>query len=175
MLCGRKCVYVCLRRCQAAHMMPRVKWSCVYVYSCEHGGTLQCRCVFPASIAAHSLWGGLQEAFEISRTQMAPTHPIRLGLALNFSVFYYEILNSPERACQLAKQVCSFVLEHGDRRTWHLSIFIIVWTDCVLTHFFHSVHILFCFEPLSNCLLYFPRKYSYVCAACFFFLFFFVG
>jgi len=45
-----------------------------------------------------------QEAFEIARAQMTPTHPIRLGLALNFSVFYYEILNSPERACHLAKQ-----------------------------------------------------------------------
>ncbi|XP_060602524.1 14-3-3 protein epsilon-like isoform X2 [Ruditapes philippinarum] len=32
------------------------------------------------------------------------THPIRLGLALNFSVFYYEILNSPDRACRLAKE-----------------------------------------------------------------------
>ncbi|MBN3278949.1 143B1 protein, partial [Polyodon spathula] len=44
-----------------------------------------------------------QEAFEISKKEMQPTHPIRLGLALNFSVFYYEILNSPEQACALAK------------------------------------------------------------------------
>ncbi|XP_049917432.1 14-3-3 protein beta/alpha-like [Epinephelus moara] len=44
------------------------------------------------------------EAFEISKTDMDPTHPIRLGLALNFSVFYYEILNSPDKACELAKK-----------------------------------------------------------------------
>ncbi|XP_062911424.1 14-3-3 protein beta/alpha-1 [Mobula hypostoma] len=44
-----------------------------------------------------------QEAFDISKKEMQPTHPIRLGLALNFSVFYYEILNSPEQACSLAK------------------------------------------------------------------------
>lgn len=43
-------------------------------------------------------------ATEIAQTDLAPTHPIRLGLALNFSVFYYEILNSPDQACHLAKQ-----------------------------------------------------------------------
>ncbi|CAA2955071.1 14-3-3 protein 9-like isoform X2 [Olea europaea var. sylvestris] len=48
------------------------------------------------------------EAYETATTtaeaELPPTHPIRLGLALNFSVFYYEIMNSPERACHLAKQ-----------------------------------------------------------------------
>ncbi|KAF5915204.1 hypothetical protein HPG69_011667 [Diceros bicornis minor] len=47
--------------------------------------------------------GDDKKAFEISKKEMQPTHPIRLGLALNFSVFYYEILNSPEKACSLAK------------------------------------------------------------------------
>jgi len=32
------------------------------------------------------------------------TNPIRLGLALNFSVFCYEVLNDPSKACNLAKQ-----------------------------------------------------------------------
>jgi len=45
-----------------------------------------------------------KSASDIAVTELPPTHPIRLGLALNFSVFYYEILNSPDRACQLAKQ-----------------------------------------------------------------------
>lgn len=44
-----------------------------------------------------------QKAMDLAAS-MPPTHPIRLGLALNYSVFYYEILNLPEKACDLAKK-----------------------------------------------------------------------
>jgi len=54
-----------------------------------------------AATQAHEAY---KHATDIAQTDLAPTHPIRLGLALNFSVFYYEILNSPDRACHLAKQ-----------------------------------------------------------------------
>lgn len=54
--------------------------------------------------AASHAHDAYKAATEIALTELAPTHPIRLGLALNFSVFYYEILNSPDRACHLAKQ-----------------------------------------------------------------------
>eukprot|EP00745_Piridium_sociabile_P034490 TRINITY_DN59323_c0_g1_i1.p1 TRINITY_DN59323_c0_g1~~TRINITY_DN59323_c0_g1_i1.p1 ORF type:complete len:297 (-),score=68.79 TRINITY_DN59323_c0_g1_i1:988-1758(-) len=53
-------------------------------------------------------------ATEIAK-QMAPTHPIRLGLALNFSVFYYEIQNRPEKACELAKQAFDEAISQLDQ------------------------------------------------------------
>ncbi|KHG12867.1 Uncharacterized protein F383_16851 [Gossypium arboreum] len=54
--------------------------------------------------AAESTLSAYKSAQDIATAELPPTHPIRLGLALNFSVFYYEILNSPDRACNLAKQ-----------------------------------------------------------------------
>lgn len=44
------------------------------------------------------------DAFGVAKGEMQPTHPIRLGLALNYSVFYYEIMNAPDKACSLAKE-----------------------------------------------------------------------
>ncbi|KAK1361753.1 General regulatory factor 2 [Heracleum sosnowskyi] len=54
--------------------------------------------------AAENTLNAYKAAQDIANAELAPTHPIRLGLALNFSVFYYEILSSPDRACNLAKQ-----------------------------------------------------------------------
>jgi hypothetical protein len=45
-----------------------------------------------------------KKASDISMANLKPTNPIRLGLALNFSVFHYEIKQSPEKACELAKK-----------------------------------------------------------------------
>ncbi|CAL9038953.1 unnamed protein product, partial [Musa banksii] len=54
--------------------------------------------------AADNSLKAYEAATSTAEADLSPTHPIRLGLALNFSVFYYEIMNSPERACHLAKQ-----------------------------------------------------------------------
>lgn len=60
---------------------------------------------------------GYQKAFDVAEQELAPTHPIRLGLALNFSVFYYEVINSPERACALAKQAFDDAIAELDTLT----------------------------------------------------------
>ncbi len=44
-------------------------------------------------------------AQEASIESLASTHPIRLGLVLNYSVFFYEIANEQNKACELAKKV----------------------------------------------------------------------
>merc|ERR1712228_978707 len=43
------------------------------------------------------------EAQTVAEKDLAVTHPIRLGLALNFSVFQYEVLGNPDEACKMAR------------------------------------------------------------------------
>jgi len=43
------------------------------------------------------------KATDVASKTLPATHPIRLGLALNYSVFYYEILSKPEDAIKIAK------------------------------------------------------------------------
>jgi len=50
-----------------------------------------------------------------SGQSLPATNPIRLGLALNYSVFYYEILNQPQEACTLAKSAFDDAISELDR------------------------------------------------------------
>ncbi|XP_066932690.1 14-3-3 protein gamma-like [Clytia hemisphaerica] len=47
--------------------------------------------------------GAYGKATDISKQKLKSTNPIRLGLALNYSVFHYEIKTDSSKACQLAK------------------------------------------------------------------------
>jgi hypothetical protein len=49
------------------------------------------------------------KAYKIAQANLTTTHPIRLGLALNFSVCYYEIIGDHQKACELAKEVDLFL------------------------------------------------------------------
>merc|ERR1719433_2462406 len=42
-----------------------------------------------------------EEASKVAEKDLAVTHPIRLGLALIYSVFQYEVLANPEEACKM--------------------------------------------------------------------------
>ena len=52
---------------------------------------------------ADSALEAYNNATEQAEKELKTTNPIRLGLALNFSVFYYEIMNKPSKACEMAK------------------------------------------------------------------------
>jgi len=45
-----------------------------------------------------------QAAMDVASEKLSPTHPIRLGLALNYSVCCYEILKDEKKACEMAKR-----------------------------------------------------------------------
>merc|ERR1712070_14502 len=53
--------------------------------------------------AAENARKAYEAAQEVATKDLAVTHPIRLGLALNFSVFQYEVLSNPDEACKMAR------------------------------------------------------------------------
>jgi len=54
------------------------------------------------------------DAMKIAEQALEATHPTRLGLALNYSVCHYEILNQPKEACDLAKKAFDDAIEKLD-------------------------------------------------------------
>jgi len=53
--------------------------------------------------AANNAKVAYEEAQKVAEKDLPVTHPIRLGLALNFSVFQYEVLQNPDDACKMAR------------------------------------------------------------------------
>merc|ERR1712039_398293 len=55
------------------------------------------------SQAAENARAAYAEATTVAEKDLVVTHPIRLGLALNYSVFQYEVLANPDEACKMAR------------------------------------------------------------------------
>merc|ERR1711972_1316700 len=53
--------------------------------------------------AAEAARQAYEEASKVAEKDLAVTYPIRLGLALNYSVFQYEVLSNPDEACKMAR------------------------------------------------------------------------
>jgi len=54
--------------------------------------------------AANKAEGAYADAAGVAEKDLVVTHPIRLGLALNYSVFLYEVQSKPEKACEMARK-----------------------------------------------------------------------
>jgi len=56
-----------------------------------------------------------EAAHELAQQELAATNPLRLGLALNFSVFHYEVLNNSDEACKMARIAFEDAIAELDR------------------------------------------------------------
>ena len=54
--------------------------------------------------AAQKALSAYNDAGNVAKETLTATHPVKLGLSLNHSVFYYEIMQNPEKACSMARQ-----------------------------------------------------------------------
>jgi len=57
------------------------------------------------------------EAKNICEANLPATHPIRLGLAVNYSIFYYELMNDSYKACNLAKSAFDSAISESNELT----------------------------------------------------------
>ena len=76
-----------------------------YVAECAQGDKLE------------TIKNGALENSQLASTSSASLNacsPIRLGLALNFSVFHYEVMNNHKQACELGESALSDALEKID-------------------------------------------------------------
>ncbi|GMH41509.1 hypothetical protein BSKO_09419 [Bryopsis sp. KO-2023] len=64
--------------------------------------------------AADIALSAYKSAQELSVAELPANHPGRLGVALNFSVFYFEIVNSREEACKLAREAFDSAFDEMD-------------------------------------------------------------
>lgn len=55
-----------------------------------------------------------QEASTISEKELGACNSIRLGLALNYSVFYYEVMSDVKKACELGDKALQDALDKLD-------------------------------------------------------------
>lgn len=72
-----------------------------YRYLAEFSGDTDSSDVFDNAKIAYA------RAYELSREHLSAGNPLRLALILNFSVFYFEILESHEMACDMVKESIS--------------------------------------------------------------------
>jgi 14-3-3 protein epsilon len=64
-----------------------------------------------------SVKNGALENYQLASTtseSLNACNPIRLGLALNFSVFHYEVMNNHKEACELGEKALTDALEKID-------------------------------------------------------------
>jgi 14-3-3 protein epsilon len=66
------------------------------------------------SEASESARAAYEEAQKVAEKDLAVTHPIRLGLLLNYSVFLYEVLDNPDDACKMARSAFEYAIAELD-------------------------------------------------------------
>jgi len=109
---GQEVVSVCDRAISLldASVLPNVAENDVKVFFLKmKGDSMRYKVEVARNPAERDEWAGqaqaaYQSAMDIAKEGLNADDPVRLGLGLNFSVFYYEIANEPTKAIELARR-----------------------------------------------------------------------